>query len=159
VTLMELDTFRVTPAIVKETEISLRAAGKKGYERFALWTGRSVDGVFAVDHLYVPFQESMKLEDGLCVRVDGPALHELNVWLYQQQQTLAVQIHTHPDTAYHSETDDTFPIVTTLGGLSLVIPHFCRDGLMCADNALYRLTTKGWNRLHHRDAQRVLQVV
>lgn len=157
-TLVSLGTFRVTADLVDETEASLRAAGKKGYERFALWTGRAVDDVFTVDHLYVPDQDSMKLDDGLCVRVDGVALHELNVWLYQQQQVLAVQIHTHPDSAYHSETDDTYPIVTTLGGLSLVVPRFCRDGLMCRDNALYRLTGSGWARLHRNDAARLLQV-
>lgn len=77
------------------------------------------------------------------VRVDGDALHRLNVWLYQHQQMLGVQVHAHPTDAYHSDTDDTFPIVTTLGGLSLVVPNFCRRDLF-RGSAAYRLTPNGW---------------
>jgi hypothetical protein len=116
------------------------------------------DDTFLIEHLYVPDQESMKLPDGVCVRVDGDALHALNVWLYQEQQVLAVQIHTHPGKAYHSETDDAFPIVTTLGGLSLVVPRFCRDGVMCRDAALYRLNPRGWERVATRDAKQLLRM-
>jgi hypothetical protein len=35
-----------------------------------------------------------------------------------------VQVHTHPKAAFHSLTDDTWPIVHTLGFLSLVVPNF-----------------------------------
>lgn len=35
-----------------------------------------------------------------------------------------VQVHTHPGAAYHSATDDAFPILAVPGFLSLVIPRF-----------------------------------
>jgi hypothetical protein len=35
-----------------------------------------------------------------------------------------VQVHTHPGSAFHSATDDAWPIVHTPGFLSLVIPNF-----------------------------------
>lgn len=35
-----------------------------------------------------------------------------------------VQVHTHPGAAFHSATDDDFPVIHTLGFLSLVIPNF-----------------------------------
>ena len=37
---------------------------------------------------------------------------------------IRVQIHTHPGRAYHSPTDDAFPIIHTPGFLSLVIPDY-----------------------------------
>lgn len=37
---------------------------------------------------------------------------------------IRVQIHTHPGTAFHSPTDDGYPIIHTPGFLSLVIPRF-----------------------------------
>jgi hypothetical protein len=35
-----------------------------------------------------------------------------------------VQVHTHPRQAFHSPTDDAFPLIHTPGFLSLVIPDF-----------------------------------
>jgi hypothetical protein len=37
---------------------------------------------------------------------------------------IRVQVHTHPRDAFHSPTDDAWPIVHTTGFLSLVIPDF-----------------------------------
>lgn len=37
---------------------------------------------------------------------------------------IRVQVHTHPEEAFHSETDDAFPIIHKPGFLSLVIPNF-----------------------------------
>lgn len=37
---------------------------------------------------------------------------------------IRVQIHTHPGSAFHSPTDDEFPIVHNPGFLSLVVPNF-----------------------------------
>ena len=37
---------------------------------------------------------------------------------------IRVQVHTHPQEAFHSPTDDEFPIIHKPGFLSLVIPNF-----------------------------------
>jgi hypothetical protein len=37
---------------------------------------------------------------------------------------IRVQVHTHPGEAFHSPTDDEFPIIHKPGFLSLVIPNF-----------------------------------
>jgi hypothetical protein len=131
---------------VKQTERSLRVAGRNGDELFVLWSGHQDGDVFAIRSGHVPHQTAYKTPDGLCVMIEGEALHELNSWLFNAKETLAVQIHCHPDDAYHSETDDRYPIVTALGGASIVIPEFCRNGLFDANTALYRLSEKGWSR-------------
>jgi hypothetical protein len=76
--------------------------------------------------------------------VDGDELHKLNAWLYEANEVLAVQLHCHPTNAYHSDTDSTYPIVTTVGGASVVIPDFCRHGLLASGTRIYRLTDRGW---------------
>jgi hypothetical protein len=146
VTLADVDVFDVPPAAVADTEHQLRTAGADGFETWVLWTGRQHGRRFEVQTVHVPEQTAYRLESGLCVKVDGPALHELNVWLHEHDQTLGAQVHAHPDRAYHSDTDNAFSIVTALGGLSLVVPRFCRDGLLGRGSAAYRLTDRGWVR-------------
>jgi hypothetical protein len=142
--LADVERFQVPAAIVQQTEDTLRSAGAEGYEAFVLWSGRQNGRLFSVRTIHVPKQQSYRLHSGLCVRVDGDELHRLNVWLYEAGEILAVQVHAHPDAAYHSETDDTYPIVATLGGLSIVAAEFCRAGLLTSSTAIYRLCSDGW---------------
>ena len=142
--LAEVERFHVSAVIVQQTEETLRSAGAEGHEAFVLWSGRQNGRLFNVRTIHVPKQQAYRLNSGLCVRVDGDELHRLNVWLYEAGEILAVQVHAHPDAAYHSETDDTYPIVATLGGLSIVAAEFCRSGLLTSSTAIYRLYSDGW---------------
>ena len=143
-TLADVEKFRVPATIVAQTENALRNAGAKGYEAFVLWSGCQNGREFDVRTVHVPKQDSYRLETGLCVRVDGNELHRLNVWLYEAGEIMAVQVHAHPSEAYHSETDDTYPVVATLGGVSIVAAEVCRDSLFTTSTAIYRLDPEGW---------------
>jgi hypothetical protein len=129
---------------LKRTENSLRAAGREGFELFVLWSGTPEGDAFCVKTPHVPRQTAYRSRRGLLVRIEGDALHELNRWLYEHGETLGAQVHAHPSDAYHSETDDSYPIVTVLGGFSIVAADFARRGLLCEDTAVYRLTPNGW---------------
>jgi hypothetical protein len=142
--LEEVARFRVPRSVREHTESSLLAAGRDGYELFVLWSGRIAGDTFEVMAAHVPRQTSAKTREGLLVTVEGQALHKMNMWLYEHEQLLGAQVHAHPRKAFHSETDDTYPIVTALGGLSLVAANFCRRGLPHRSSAAYRLTTHGW---------------
>ncbi len=139
--------FVVSREQVAQTERALQRAGRAGYELFVLWSGVANGPELQVRGCHVPRQTSAKTRRGLLVRVEGKALYELNVWLYEHHETLAVQVHAHPTDAFHSDTDDTFPIVTTLGGLSLVVPDFARRGVLVSDSAAFRLSRRGWDRI------------
>ena len=143
-TLRDVRRFRIEASAIHETEKAIRSAGRRGYESFVLWSGTRDDDTFTVAEVHVPKQMSYKLDAGLCVHVDGSELHRLNVWLYETQQVIGVQVHSHPRSAYHSETDDTFPIATLKGSLSIVLPFFGRDGWESSDIAAYRLGSGGW---------------
>jgi hypothetical protein len=137
--------FLVPRKIVEMTEGALQQAGADGYEMFVLWSGVIVNDRFIVSTPHIPKQESFRLQgSGLLVRIQGDALHKLNAWLYEAGQMLGVQVHAHPTDAFHSSTDDTFPIVTTLGGLSIVAADFCKHGIITKTTAMYRLSREGW---------------
>jgi hypothetical protein len=144
VTLADVDRFQVPSQIVERTEEALRRAGSEGYEIFVLWSGCQQGRLFEIRTPHVPKQTSYRLRSGLCVRVEGQELHRLNIWLYEAGEMLAIQVHAHPTEAYHSDTDDTYPIVATLGGISIVAPDFCRNGLFTQGTAIYRLESRGW---------------
>jgi hypothetical protein len=156
VTLADIKLFVASAQIVRSTNEALREAGLDRYERFVLWTGVSKGDTFTVRTTHVPAQTAYRTSDGVCVRVNGDALHRLNRWQYEHGETLAVQIHTHPEVAYHSNTDDTYPIVTELGGLSVVVPEFARNGLTGGGIVAYRLGRDGWDELSSTDTQAVL---
>lgn len=146
-TLNQLEMICVPQTVVHETEGHLRRAGRRGLELFVLWSGTLSTSEFTVRTVHVPRQTSYRMKSGLMVRVDGDALHRLNSWLYEHRETLAVQVHAHPTNAFHSETDDTYPIVTATGSISIVAADFCRDGLISDASAVYRLGEHGWSEL------------
>ena len=143
-TLRGVQRFRIEASAIRETVEAIRSAGQGGYESFVLWSGTRDDDTFTVAQVHIPEQTSYKLDTGLCVRIDGAELHRLNVWLYKAQQVIGVQVHSHPSEAYHSETDDAYPIATLEGSLSIVLPFFGRDGWESRDIAVYRLGQDGW---------------
>lgn len=156
VSLAEIERFRVPAHVVDATDRALREAGSQRAERFVLWTGRVEGAEFRADLAYVPFQTAHTLPDGLCVTVHGDELHRLNRWLYENKQTLAVQVHSHPTHAFHSDTDSAYPILTQRGGLSIVVPHFARSGVAGPGVATYRLDGHGWRHVRGRKLRRLL---
>lgn len=147
-TLDKLTSISVPAAIVRETEMNLRRAGRRGLELFVLWSGVIEGTELVARTVHVPRQTSYQLESGLMVRVDGDALHQLNIWLYEHQEILAVQVHAHPTEAFHSDTDDAYPIVTAEGSTSIVAADFCRGGLLSDATAVYRLDCGRWSELY-----------
>ena len=125
--LLGVRTFVVPVSILEHTIDFLRRVGSDGFEGFVLWSGALTgDENFQFRSLIVPDQRAMLTQNGLLVTVDGKALFDVNKTVHERGEILAAQIHSHPTAAYHSSTDDTYPLVTILGGLSVVIPDFAR---------------------------------
>lgn len=148
--------FVVPEHVVRATDQQLRLAGQVGCERFVLWSGVQDGEKFNIRTAHVPAQTAYKLPDGLCVRVEGTDLHRLNVWLFEHGEELAVQVHSHPTDAYHSYTDDAYPIVAIRGGLSIVVPDFAREGILGQGVAYYRLAASGWDELSLEEILRTI---
>jgi hypothetical protein len=138
----------------------LRAAGQDGCEAFVLWAGRRAGDTFDVLAALVPRQTAHRTPSGLLVEVDGDELLRVNVWLYDNGLQLVAQLHAHPGEAYHSETDDAYPIMTQAGGLSLVLPDFAVRPFDVRELAAHRLLPgRGWVRLTEAETATLLKVV
>jgi hypothetical protein len=138
----------------------LRAAGREGLEGIALWAGERAGTTFRVRHTLVPRQQGTRSAQGLSVAVGPEELHRVNVWLYENRLQLIAQVHSHPTEAYHSDTDDAYPIATTIGCLSLVVPDFARGPFLLTECAVYRLGADGrWGRLSAGQVLALVSVV
>lgn len=74
--------------------------------------------------------------------VDDDWLSRLWLDLAEKNIGVRIQVHTHPREAFHSYTDDQYPIVHTPGFLSLVIPDFAM-GSVSLRNAFLAEIDKG----------------
>lgn len=154
-----IERFVVRESAVQETVSALQDAGHRGFECFVLWSGVVEGSQMTIQTVHVPAQTGYKTNAGLLVRIEGDALHDLNTWLYRNGESLAVQVHAHPTHAFHSGTDDQYPIVTALGGLSVVIPDFATRGFFGRGLEAYRLTRAGWRRVAPRRFSRLIEVI
>src|ERR1051325_11195140 len=126
--LLNIGTFVIPRQVLHRTIHFLRDVGRSGSEGFVLWGGKIEKGTtLRFTNALVPGQQSFSTPDGLLVTVPGDALFSVNKLLHECGEILAGQVHTHPASAYHSETDDHYPMVTLLGALSVVIPDFARN--------------------------------
>jgi hypothetical protein len=142
--LLGVRTFVLPRAIVAETVQFLQKVGAGGFEGFALWAGTfDAPKRFRFSTCVIPEQRAMLTQSGLLVTVSGKALFDVNKALHARGEILAAQIHSHPRAAYHSDTDDAYPLVTLVGGLSVVVPDFARNAPADIDEwAWYRLSNR-----------------
>jgi hypothetical protein len=140
--------------VLDPTVHALRAAGLRGQEAFVVWTGVVEDDTTVrFTRCVVPEQTPHTTPDGLLVTVGAGPLNAINRECHRLGELMAGQVHTHPTDAYHSQTDDHFPLVTLLGALSVVIPDFASRGSRGMDRwAFYRLTGHArWKELTRDD--------
>jgi hypothetical protein len=137
----------------------MRRAGQKGFESVTLFAGNSNEDIYHITELYIPVQKSYKTEHGLMYEVSTDELAKLDDWLYDEQLTLLCQMHTHPGEAYHSTADDQNCIVTSVGGISIVIPDFASDHISLDNWAVYRLgRDSGWSELSSKEVHALIEI-
>lgn len=157
--LLDVASVLVPHDLALEAHAHLRRAGEGGFEGMALWAGVKEGSVFRVTRTVIPEQRGVRSAAGVSVSIGPDELHRLNVWLFESKLTLVAQLHSHPADAYHSDTDDAFPIATTAGSLSLVIPDFARRPFALPDCAVYRLSGAGvWDELSTWDVISLIQL-
>jgi hypothetical protein len=143
--MLNIGKFIIQSDVLSNTIEFLREMGSFGYEGFALWSGSfETDNAFRFKTALIPEQKPMITDEGHLVIVEGEALFKVNKTVHQLGQILGGQVHTHPTTAYHSATDDHYPLVTLLGALSVVIPDFGKNAPADLGHwAFYRLVGYG----------------
>lgn len=136
------ELLRLAKNIVGATFRTLRECGRGECECVTYWTGPTqqdlVDGLEHPVHKRSPF--GYEVEDSW--------LTEFWKQLAQSNRSVKAQLHTHPGQAFHSASDDQWPIVSQAGFVSIVIPDFAA-GEPTLDRAwVGRLEADGkWRRL------------
>lgn len=138
----------------------MRKAGSQKLEGVALFAGKEDGLTFNIEHTIVPRQKAMSMEEGLLYAVDSEELYRINVWLYENKLSLMAQIHSHPSRAYHSSTDDAYPIVATIGGISIVVPDFASKPIELSGWAVYRLSSENeWMELNPSEKVSLIEII
>jgi proteasome lid subunit RPN8/RPN11 len=110
--------LRLAGGIVRATFDALRECGRGEYECAVYWTGpASEDFVDGLEH-------PVHRRSAFGYEIDDHWLTEFWKRLASSRRSVKVQVHTHPGEAFHSSTDDRWPIVSQVGFLSIVIPNF-----------------------------------
>ncbi|WP_191906988.1 Mov34/MPN/PAD-1 family protein [Adhaeribacter soli] len=157
--LMHIKTVYIPQEFIDAVYLEFKDTGLKGFERLALFAGQKKGIEFFVNYLLYPKQQLVKGPDGLSFHVDGDELERIGDWLYQNNCCLVGQIHSHPTGAYHSEADDTLALITTFGGLSIVVPDFGNSDHNLKGSAFYRLLPEtGWTKLYPNQITSLIKI-
>ena len=156
----EISKILIPQECVQKAYNLMQTAGKHGLEGIALFAGYEKEKEFSVTQTIIPEQTAYRLELGLMYAVDADELHRINVWLYENNLSIVAQIHSHPNEAYHSATDDAYPIVATKGGISIVVPRFAVDPIDIRNWAVYRLSSENcWVELSYSETKKLIQII
>ncbi|WP_162428190.1 MPN domain-containing protein [Pontibacter pudoricolor] len=157
--LMHIETVLIPREFIDSVYKEFQDTGQEGFERLALFAGKKSGPEFSVTHLLYPKQQLLRTPEGLSFQVDGEELERINEWLFQNSYSLIAQIHSHPSEAYHSEADDALAIITTFGGLSIVVPDYGFSDKNLAHSAFYRLLPDtGWTELSPNQVTSLIKI-
>ena len=157
---LDISRVEIPRSCAQEAIDWLYCAGSRHVEGVALFAGVREGETFLIKRTIIPEQTAGDIEGGLIYVVNGEELHRLGLELFDSGLQLFAQIHSHPGAAYHSETDDAYPIVTVVGGVSIVVPNFARKGINLSSWAIYRLLPEtGWTELSRNDKQNFIQII
>lgn len=138
-----INKVAIPSKIIDETLLFLQRNGLEYNESVCLWTGNPKGKIFEIKEVIFPKQ----VNKALSYEVSSDETDRINGELYRKDLRLLAQIHSHPNLAFHSHLDDEFPLMTTLGGLSIVIPNYGFVSGDIGEFEIYRLTRKGWKEL------------
>lgn len=157
--LMHIETVLLPKEFVDAVYREFQSTGQEGFERLALFAGEKRGTEFSVTHLLYPKQHLIRTYQGLSFHVDGEELERIGEWLFQNSISLMAQIHSHPSEAYHSKADDELAIITTFGGISIVVPDYGFSDNSLEQSAFYRLLpATGWTRLSPRQVSSLIKI-
>lgn len=111
--------LRVPRALLEETFVHVRTCGRGRAECQVLWVGPWSDPSLVTEAVH---PEHHAHRGGFVL--DDAWISRFWLRLADRGEGIRAQVHTHPGEAFHSTTDDAWPVVHLEGFLSLVIPDF-----------------------------------
>lgn len=114
--------IRCSSEVVAQTLQILREPGEQGKECVVLWLADRRDRGLIIE-AYRPDHEAAF--DRFWIKAE--AMEALMRHLREHKLSLVAQVHSHPEKAFHSKTDDRYAIVRYEGALSIVVPFFAKS--------------------------------
>jgi hypothetical protein len=130
--------IRVPGTLLQTTFEIVRRCGRGRRECQALWIAQLGELTTVVD---VAHPDHRSHAGGF--HVDNAWLTSLWIDLAKNRRSIIAQVHTHPERAFHSRTDDLFPIIHTPGFVSIVFPRFGFGELGLAGSFVTQIGTDG----------------
>lgn len=141
----DVSRFVIPQSALEKARGYLREAGRQGHEAFVLFSGVVLPPTATIRSVVYPPQKAVSDGNGgVGVYVTGQSLFEIARWAARRNEILLGQMHSHPGRAFHSRTDDAYPLVSLPGAFSVVAPNFCRMPIDLSQCACYRCTRGKW---------------
>lgn len=157
---IDIKKIYIPYSCIKESYEIMRNAGKNGKEAVALFVGEIKNTVFIVQKTIVPKQKPYSSALGLMYDVSSEELLQLNLYLHRTNLKIIAQIHSHPNEAFHSPTDNSYSIVPTIGGLSIVVPEFASGPIDAKFWSVYRLSSYNkWEKMSSEEVDELIHVI
>jgi hypothetical protein len=118
---MNAAPLKVSSEALSEARTFFEDRGSHGLEGTAMLAGSPERGL--IDRLLIPEQEATRINYGVAVEVTQQGKLEIASGLRPGERWMS-RIHSHPDTAFHSSTDDRNPVLTAERSLSIVVPFY-----------------------------------
>lgn len=149
-------TPHVVPvSAIEETEKFLLHAGAQNHEGSVLWIAERCAEGFRVLRVIAPKQTASRWHFNV------PLDERIRIAMsLREDEVVLLQVHSHPEEAFHSPTDDRKAMVDRQWALSIVVPYFCRDGMRDLNN-LSAYALRGpldWVQLSSAQLQRLLVI-
>lgn len=121
-------SYQVPPSAIATTVHALRSAGSERLEGVVLWIGARARDPVPVVEAYTPPQIAYRNDDGVAVQIPDDVIASIIAAL-PSDLAVVCRVHSHPQDAYHSETDDLNLLLSHAGAISIVVPWFASRGL------------------------------
>ena len=142
----------LSEAVLSSTFDQLRSCGAGRRECVAYWVARNT-----APHVLARVAHPVHSAIGGGYEVDGDWVMQFFINLRSSQETVRVQIHTHPREAGHSWIDDAYALVPAEGFFSLVIPDFAQGPVGLDGAHLVEMTADGhWSERHPQEVFRLV---
>jgi hypothetical protein len=153
-------TFRVPQTVIDETGQALAEIGEHGIEGVVVWVARDPGGgEVQVLRAVVPAQVAFRSEEGLAVMIPDWSVSEL-IYDLEEGTYIPIRVHSHPQDAYHSSTDDLNRLLSHRGAISIVVPNFAQAQMNLVECSVNELSANfRWRELSADEVVRRFRVV
>jgi hypothetical protein len=148
--------FVVPRQVIRDSLAFFRLKGQLDKEGVVLWPAFVSAGIATISSIIVPRQIATRLS----FRIPPGETFPILAQIAEVGMVIPIQVHSHPNEAFHSEADDRWAFVRHSGAISIVVPDFgaIEEREFDGRTAFFRLNSGGvWQEMTKSDVLRRFQ--